>query len=70
MNNLDQYTAITKYPCHDKQVKFKMFPTVPIQRFDRVCPICKQKWEITCSCIKRDKDNITLTRAEWQRQSA
>lgn len=67
MIKLDKFTAQTQYPCHSqRKVYFQMFPIVPIQKFDRRCPICHRKWIITCSVLRRDEKGITLTKAEWE----
>lgn len=62
---LDKFIAIAKYPCCNKKVRFTLFPVVPLQKFERTCPICGIKWSIGCKVLKRDIEGITITKAEW-----
>ena len=64
---LDKFTISANYPCHSyKRIRMTLIPIISHQKFDRKCPVCKTRWIITATVIKRNKEETTITLAEWQ----
>lgn len=55
----------SNYPCHpNNNVRFEWWFGVPVQKHERVCPVCKFKWDIEITLIS-EKSNIYVHKLEW-----
>lgn len=64
---MDTITIRSFYPCHKhKQVRLKFtLDLVPVQKFDRKCPVCNLDWTITARQIARHKSYI-VNALDWE----
>lgn len=55
-----------QYPCCKGQARLKVFPELPKQRYQRICPVCGKVWEVEHRPVSKSLEGILISIVEWE----
>jgi hypothetical protein len=63
---LDNLTLAAVFPCHPRRKTYLgLTAGIPVERFDRACPVCAGGWVITVTLLKADAGKA-IHKLEWE----